>query len=396
MANTNTPAISEAQVIKTWNFSQNADGSLSPSISVGGANASVGVTGVPAPASATEMGIVDALGKLQGVSALNPLPIVGSIVATNPSVGTVGILAPTSATEIGVVDGLGKLQAASSSNPVRTDPTGTTTQPVSASSLPLPAGASTSGKQPAFGTAGTASADVLTIQGIASMTPVKMDGSGVTQPISAIALPLPTGAAISSKQPAIGTAGSASADVLSIQGIASMTPLKVDGSGVTQPVSLPAGQAMELLDSGGVNKASISAAGALKVDGSAATQPVSGTVSLTAATAVELLDASGVNKAAISAAGAVKVDGSAVTQPVSIAATISENLAQIAGAAIVTAASGVQKVGVVGGAGTSLETTAGVLDHNLKNINNVLVVTAALELHSKTAVGRSLVTAEHP
>lgn len=121
-----------------------------------------------------------------------------------------------------------------------------------------------------------------------------------TQPVSAASLPLPTGAATAAKQPALGTAGTASADVLTVQGIAAMTPLKVDGSGVTQPVSgtltanqggawsitvgaaLPAGTnvigGVELVDSAGVNKASISAAGALKVDGSAATQPVSGTV----------------------------------------------------------------------------------------------------------------------
>jgi hypothetical protein len=48
---------------------------------------------------------------------------------------------------------------------------------------------------------------------------------------------LPTGAATSAKQPALGTAGSASSDVLTVQGITSMTPLKVDGSGVTQPIS---------------------------------------------------------------------------------------------------------------------------------------------------------------
>lgn len=39
-------------------------------------------------------------------------------------------------------------------------------------------------KLPALGTAGTASSDVITIQGIASMTAVKVDGSGVTQPVS--------------------------------------------------------------------------------------------------------------------------------------------------------------------------------------------------------------------
>lgn len=71
----------------------------------------------------------------------------------------------------------------------------------------------------------------------ANSTAVKVDNSGVTQPISAASLPLPTGAATAAKQPALGTAGSASADVISIQGVASMTAVKVDGSGVTQPVS---------------------------------------------------------------------------------------------------------------------------------------------------------------
>jgi hypothetical protein len=48
---------------------------------------------------------------------------------------------------------------------------------------------------------------------------------------------LPTGAATAAKQPALGTAGASSADVITVQGRAAMTPLLVDGSGVTQPVS---------------------------------------------------------------------------------------------------------------------------------------------------------------
>lgn len=57
---------------------------------------------------------------------------------------------------------------------------------------------------------------------------------------------LPAGAATAAKQPALGTAGTASADVISVQGIASMTALKVDGSGVTQPVSLSANQSVNV------------------------------------------------------------------------------------------------------------------------------------------------------
>jgi hypothetical protein len=62
---------------------------------------------------------------------------------------------------------------------------------ITAASLPLPTGASTSAKQPALGTAGTASTDVITVQGIASMTALA---------VSASALPLPTGAATSALQ----------------------------------------------------------------------------------------------------------------------------------------------------------------------------------------------------
>lgn len=54
---------------------------------------------------------------------------------------------------------------------------------------------------------------------------VPVDGSGVTQPVSAAALPLPAGASTAAKQPAFGTAGTPSADVITVQGRAAMTPL---------------------------------------------------------------------------------------------------------------------------------------------------------------------------
>ena len=49
--------------------------------------------------------------------------------------------------------------------------------PVTAASLPLPSGASTAAKQPALGTAGSASSDVITVQGVASMTPLLVTAS---------------------------------------------------------------------------------------------------------------------------------------------------------------------------------------------------------------------------
>lgn len=51
------------------------------------------------------------------------------------------------------------------------------TVPVSASSLPLPTGAATAAKQPALGTAGTASTDVITVQGITGATPQPVSGA---------------------------------------------------------------------------------------------------------------------------------------------------------------------------------------------------------------------------
>lgn len=137
--------------------------------------------------------------------------------------------------------------------------------------ISLPTGAATSAKQPALGTSGSAASDVLTVQGIAGMTALKVDGSGTTQPVSGSVtvtqataanlnatvtgtvaatqsgtwninnvsgtVSLPTGAATSAKQPALGTSGTPSSDVITVQGVTGMTALKVDGSAVTQPVS---------------------------------------------------------------------------------------------------------------------------------------------------------------
>lgn len=106
---------------------------------------------------------------------------------------------------------------------------------VTVTSSALPTGAAIASKQPAFAPAGTAAADVLTVQGIAGMTPLATTVSGtVTSSVSSSALP--TGASTAAKQPALGSAGTASVDVITIQGIASMTPVQTTISG-----SLPSG-----------------------------------------------------------------------------------------------------------------------------------------------------------
>jgi hypothetical protein len=107
------------------------------------------------------------------------------------------------------------------------------TQPVSVASLPLPSGAATAAKQPDFGVAGSASTNVLTVQGIAAMTALKVDGSAVTQPvsgsvtanagsgtfaISAASLPLPSGASTAANQTTLNTAIGSTTDAVVANG----------------------------------------------------------------------------------------------------------------------------------------------------------------------------------
>lgn len=94
---------------------------------------------------------------------------------------------------------------------------------VDASSLPLPTGASTSDKQD------TGNTSLASIDG--KITAVNTGAVVVSSSA------LPSGASTAAKQPALGTAGTASSDVITVQGIASMTAIKTDGSATTQPVS---------------------------------------------------------------------------------------------------------------------------------------------------------------
>jgi len=110
--------------------------------------------------------------------------------------------------------------------------------------------------------------------------------------------------------------------------------LRVDGSGVTQPVSFSGN--VTVVDGGG----SVSVddgGGSLTIDGTVTanigtTNGLALDATLTGGTQkTKIVDSGGTNVAAVSAAGAVKVDGSAVTQPVSIATAP----VLVAGAAII-------------------------------------------------------------
>lgn len=213
------------------------------------------------------------------------------------------------------------------------------------SSSALPSGAATAAKQPALGTAGTPSADVITVQGKAAMTPLLTDGSGVTQPVSAASLPLPSGAATSAKQDTAQTAldaiqtavetidnpvatisaiplmrvavfDDAGAQVTSFGGGAggtANTEYTKDTASTATDKQIQAGVVRKdtrgsLADTDGDRtQLQVNASGDLRVDGSAVTQPVSdGGGSLTV-------------DGTVAVSGTVTVDGSGVTQPVSLA-----------------------------------------------------------------------------
>lgn len=114
-----------------------------------------------------------------------------------------------------------------------------------------------------FGTTGGATAAAQTdgtqktqiVQGgntatVTASSALKVDPSAVTQPISAASLPLPAGAATSAKQPALGTAGSPSVDVISVQGVGSGTPIPVSSSTLALDATLTGGTAKAIVRGG--------------------------------------------------------------------------------------------------------------------------------------------------
>lgn len=84
---------------------------------------------------------------------------------------------------------------------------------------------STSAFNASLGTAGSADAQVQSIQGIASMTPVQVQSNSANVATETTAAAILTSTNFAA---AFGTAGSADTQVMSVQGIASMTPLLVN------------------------------------------------------------------------------------------------------------------------------------------------------------------------
>jgi len=202
---------------------------------------------------------------------------VSNFPATQPVSGTVGVsnfpaTQATSSTQLpAVLDGSGFLKVHEQGTVSVTGTFFQTTQPVSGT-VTANAGSGTFVVDASGHTvpvSGTVAINNFPATQPVSGTVTANAGSG-TFAVSAASLPLPSGASTSAKQPALGTAGVASADVITVQGVASMTALKVDGSAVTQPVS------------GTFFQATQPVSGTVAVNNFPATQPISGAVSFTA------------------------------------------------------------------------------------------------------------------
>lgn len=187
--------------------------------------------------------------------------------------------------------------AVTAGNALQTD-SSAVTQPVSASSLPLPAGASTSANQTTLGNQTTKINDGTRTAAVTAGSALQTDASATTQPISAASLPLPSGAATAANQTTLGNQTTKLNDGTRTAAVTAGNALQTDASATTQPVSaaslpLPSGastsanqttlgnQTTKIND--GTRTAAVTAGNALQVDGSAVNQPVVGTAAAGAA-----------------------------------------------------------------------------------------------------------------
>jgi hypothetical protein len=181
------------------------------------------------------------------VSVLGTVPVSGTVAATQsgawsvavsgtPTVSVSGTVPVSIAAVVAVNDNASSLTVDDGGSTLSVDDGGfTLSVDDGGQSITVDGSVSVSG---VTGSVEVANAGTFAVQAAQSGAwTVAVSSVGGTVAVSAASLPLPTGAATAAKQPALGTAGTASADVITVQGIASMTALKVDGSAVTQPVS---------------------------------------------------------------------------------------------------------------------------------------------------------------
>jgi hypothetical protein len=195
---------------------QSTAGNLCTSASASGTftDDATGTTAGPVPGSASYSGL-NIGGNIVGQTGVNPsgsveaaqvdLASVAGVTAktgAGTASGALRVTLPTDGTGVvGLIAGTAVIGHVIVDTAPTTAVTGTfwqATQPVSAASLPLPAGAATAAKQPALGTAGTPSADVLTIQGATTGTalPVVAGGNTYTNITTATTTTVKSGAGV--------------------------------------------------------------------------------------------------------------------------------------------------------------------------------------------------------
>ncbi len=144
----------------------NSDGSLSVGLTVDGAAITLGTVGIDQVTANANKVVVSSSALPTGAATETTL----SAVAASVSAGATASKQDTGNGTLSTING--KITACN-------------TGAVTVSSSALPTGAATAAKQPALGTAGAASTDVITVQGIASGTPQPISGTVTTTPPTA-------------------------------------------------------------------------------------------------------------------------------------------------------------------------------------------------------------------
>lgn len=247
------------------NLQCDAAGNLCVNVKAGGGGGSGGAVTIADPTTATNQAAVLAPGgsgafalSIQGVPGGTAVPVSGTFTTTGTVTANAGTGFPTASAPGTPGTLLTTIQGSPSGTAVPVSGVFfQATQPVSLATLPaLTTGAATIGIVnagtgfPSLTAAGVSGANLITVQGSPSGVPQPVTGTfyQTVQPISATALPLPTGAATSANQIVPGTAGTPSSQVVTVQGATSMTPFSVTplvgGSAVsaTNPLPTTAGQ----------------------------------------------------------------------------------------------------------------------------------------------------------
>jgi hypothetical protein len=208
------------------------------------------------------------------------------------------------------------------------------------------------------GTAGSPASGVVTVQGIASMTAVKVDGSGVTQPVS--------GTVTAN----IGTAGSLALDATAVK--LNVAQGAGTGSNTGPMIQAVATTVSPTYTTATINPLSLDTAGNLRVN--VVTGGTSGTVAQGSSTSGQqgMLVQGAVTTAAptyttaqtsplsLTTSGLLRVDGSGVTQPVSGTVTANAGTGTFTVSGTVTANAGTGTLNVAG-TGSAGSPAAGVV-----------------------------------